>query len=114
MLEYQYSLKLKRLSHIAINSSAVDSLSHRSTGKWIADTLAKASACEVPESSAPPPFWKFSLELNTRIRPLGLPLTPEHHWYQCSRPGVSLALGFTRQDQTLIARFREEVAISKQ
>ncbi|GFX11818.1 uncharacterized protein TNCV_2996031 [Trichonephila clavipes] len=31
---------------------------------------------------------------------------PEHHWYQCSRPGGSLAHGFTRQDQTLLARFR--------
>ncbi|GFU48253.1 uncharacterized protein TNCV_4626701 [Trichonephila clavipes] len=43
-------------------------------------------------------------KLNTRTRPLGL--TPEHHWYQCSRPGGSLAHGFTRQDQTLLARFR--------
>ncbi|GFX61735.1 uncharacterized protein TNCV_2591781 [Trichonephila clavipes] len=32
--------------------------------------------------------------------------TSEHHWYQCSRPGGSLAQGFTRQDQTLLARFR--------
>ncbi|GFY12975.1 uncharacterized protein TNCV_665411 [Trichonephila clavipes] len=30
----------------------------------------------------------------------------KHHWYQCSRPGGSLAHGFTRQDQTLLARFR--------
>ncbi|GFT56348.1 uncharacterized protein TNCV_1861791 [Trichonephila clavipes] len=28
------------------------------------------------------------------------------HWYQCSSPGSSLAHGFTRQDQTLLARFR--------
>ncbi|GFW80999.1 uncharacterized protein TNCV_4803671 [Trichonephila clavipes] len=34
------------------------------------------------------------------------PPPPEHHWYQCSRPGSSLAHGFTRQDQTLLARFR--------
>ncbi|GFV11900.1 uncharacterized protein TNCV_1217751 [Trichonephila clavipes] len=46
-------------------------------------------------------------KLNTRIRPLGLPPPPEHHWYQCSRPGGSLAHSFTRQDQTLLARFRE-------
>ncbi|GFX67457.1 uncharacterized protein TNCV_3463461 [Trichonephila clavipes] len=52
----------------------------------------------------PSPFWRFSVELNTRIGPLGLP--PEHHWYQCSRPGGSLAHGFTRQDQTLLACFR--------
>ncbi|GFW44917.1 putative RNA-directed DNA polymerase from transposon X-element [Trichonephila clavipes] len=30
----------------------------------------------------------------------------EHHWYSCSSPGGSLAHGFTRQDQTLVARFR--------
>ncbi|GFX10448.1 uncharacterized protein TNCV_1868431 [Trichonephila clavipes] len=39
----------------------------------IADTLAKSGACEVPEPLAPLTFWRFSLELNTRIRPLGLP-----------------------------------------
>ncbi|GFT81120.1 hypothetical protein TNCV_955081 [Trichonephila clavipes] len=42
-------------------------------GNEIADTLAKAGACEVPEPSAPLTFLEFSLELNTRIRPLGLP-----------------------------------------
>ncbi|GFW82861.1 uncharacterized protein TNCV_3494311 [Trichonephila clavipes] len=52
------------------------------------------------------PFWRFSLELNTRIRPLGLIPPSEHDWYQCSRPGGSLAHGFTRQDQTLLARFQ--------
>ncbi|GFU88828.1 uncharacterized protein TNCV_4445051 [Trichonephila clavipes] len=54
----------------------------------------------------PSPFWRFTLELNTRIRPLGLPPPPEHHWYQCSRSGASLAHGFTRHDQSLLARFR--------
>ncbi|GFV13877.1 uncharacterized protein TNCV_523561 [Trichonephila clavipes] len=33
-------------------------------------------------------------------------ITPEHRWYQCSRPGSSLAHCFIRQDQTLLARFR--------
>ncbi|GFV75768.1 uncharacterized protein TNCV_1756961 [Trichonephila clavipes] len=32
--------------------------------------------------------------------------SPEHHWYQCSCPGGSLAHGFTRQDQTLLVRIR--------
>ncbi|GFW24408.1 uncharacterized protein TNCV_606541 [Trichonephila clavipes] len=54
----------------------------------------------------PSPFWRSSLELNTRIRPLGLPPSPKHRWYQCSRPGGSLAHGLTRQDQTLLTRFR--------
>ncbi|GFT25056.1 uncharacterized protein TNCV_179681 [Trichonephila clavipes] len=44
--------------------------------------------------------WASLQTLNTRIRPLGLP--PEPHW--CS--GGSLTHGFTRQDQTLLARFR--------
>ncbi|GFU40869.1 uncharacterized protein TNCV_2466641 [Trichonephila clavipes] len=53
----------------------------------------------------PSSFWRFSLELNTRIRPLGLsPL--EHHWYQCSSPGGFLAHSFKRQEQTLLVRFR--------
>ncbi|GFU79061.1 RNase H domain-containing protein [Trichonephila clavipes] len=42
-------------------------------GNEIADTLAKAGACEVPEPSEPSStFLRFTLELNTRIRPLGL------------------------------------------
>ncbi|GFV48484.1 uncharacterized protein TNCV_32771 [Trichonephila clavipes] len=53
----------------------------------------------------PSPFWRFSVQLNAKIRPLVL-LPTELHWYQCSRPGGSLAHGFTRQDQTLLARFR--------
>ncbi|GFY01874.1 uncharacterized protein TNCV_1468621 [Trichonephila clavipes] len=44
--------------------------------------LYDSSACEVPEPS------------------------PVHHWYQCSRPGDSLAHDFKRQDQTLLAHFR--------
>ncbi|GFW63359.1 RNase H domain-containing protein [Trichonephila clavipes] len=102
--------KLKRLStshqiHLQWIPSHIDL-----EGNEIADTLAKAGACEVPKPSL---FWRFSLELNTRIRALGLPLPPENHRYQCFRPGGSLAHGFTRQDQTLPARFRE-MAISKQ
>ncbi|GFW75383.1 transposable element Tc3 transposase [Trichonephila clavipes] len=30
----------------------------------------------------------------------------EHHWYQCSLPGGSLAHSLTRQNQILLARFR--------
>ncbi|GFW72803.1 RNase H domain-containing protein [Trichonephila clavipes] len=64
--------KLKRLStshqiHLQWIPSHVDL-----EGNEIADTLVKASAYEVPEPSAPSPFWRISLELNTRIRPLGL------------------------------------------
>ncbi|GFU39883.1 uncharacterized protein TNCV_3840371 [Trichonephila clavipes] len=73
-------------------------------GILIQDPL-RAGACGVPETSALLTFWRFSLELNARIRLLGFP-PPEHYWYQCSRPGDFLAHGFTRQDQTLLARFR--------
>ncbi|GFW37799.1 uncharacterized protein TNCV_4630041 [Trichonephila clavipes] len=66
---------------------------------WPRLTLARYQSRQHPS-----PFGRFFVELNTRIRPLGL--LPEHHWYQCSRPGGSLAHGFTRQDQTLLARFR--------
>ncbi|GFY30147.1 uncharacterized protein TNCV_3090551 [Trichonephila clavipes] len=49
----------------------------------------------------PSNFWRFShLNKTTWILP------PEHHWYQCSRPGGYLAHFVTRQDQTLLAHFR--------
>ncbi|GFV92183.1 hypothetical protein TNCV_1896191 [Trichonephila clavipes] len=38
----------------------------------IADTLAKAAACEVPEPSASSPSWRYCQKLNTRRRALGL------------------------------------------
>ncbi|GFX28358.1 hypothetical protein TNCV_596711 [Trichonephila clavipes] len=47
--------------------------SYNLEGNEITDTLAKDAACEVPEPSAPLTFLEISLELNTRIRPLGLP-----------------------------------------
>ncbi|GFV64366.1 uncharacterized protein TNCV_2502841 [Trichonephila clavipes] len=31
---------------------------------------------------------------------------PEHHWYECSRPGDSVAHGFNRQEQAILDRFR--------
>ncbi|GFU17111.1 RNase H domain-containing protein [Trichonephila clavipes] len=73
-------------------------------GNEIADTLAKVGACEVPEPSAPLTF--LVIFSRTKHQNKTAWITPEHHWYQCSRPGGSLAHGFTRQDQTLLARFR--------
>ncbi|GFT85004.1 RNase H domain-containing protein [Trichonephila clavipes] len=65
--------KLKRLStshqiHLQWIPSYMDL-----EGNEIADTLAKAGTRELPKPSAPLTFWRFSLELNTRIKPLGLP-----------------------------------------
>ncbi|GFX70111.1 uncharacterized protein TNCV_4615491 [Trichonephila clavipes] len=71
-------------------------------GIEIVDTL----AARYQSSQHPSPFLRFSLELNTRIRPLELSPPPEHHWYQCSRSGGTLAYDFKRQDQTFLARFR--------
>ncbi|GFT06397.1 uncharacterized protein TNCV_3355461 [Trichonephila clavipes] len=107
--------KSKTTFHIASNSSAVVSLSHiHLEGNEIADTLAKAGACEVPEPSAPLTFLEIFFRTKHQNKTTWI-TSPEHHWYQCSRPGGSLAHGFTRQDQTLLSRFRErEVAISKQ
>ncbi|GFT16338.1 hypothetical protein TNCV_2488891 [Trichonephila clavipes] len=80
--------------HIASNSSAVDSLSHRSKGKCeIADTLAKADACEVSEPSPPLTFLEIFSRTKHQNKTAAwiTPPPPEHHWYQCSHPGGSLA-----------------------
>ncbi|GFU99381.1 uncharacterized protein TNCV_1516211 [Trichonephila clavipes] len=53
------------------------------------------------------PIFPLSLSLSLSCWNQSLCIAAnEHHWYQCSRPGGSLAHGFTRQDQTLLSRFR--------
>ncbi|GFY07867.1 uncharacterized protein TNCV_4288031 [Trichonephila clavipes] len=49
-------------------------------------------------------FWRFSLELNTRIRPFGLPLRAT--LVSMFSSWRLLGKSFTRQNQTLLARFR--------
>ncbi|GFW72129.1 RNase H domain-containing protein [Trichonephila clavipes] len=99
--------KLKRLStshqiHLQWISSHIDLERNE-----IADTLAKAGTCEVPEPSAPLTFSEiFSRTKHQNTTAWITSPPPEHHWYQCSRPGGSLAHGFARQDQTLLARFQ--------
>ncbi|GFX50333.1 RNase H domain-containing protein [Trichonephila clavipes] len=81
-------------------------------GNEIADTLAKAGARELPEPSAPLIFLEiFS---RTKYQNKTAWITPQ------STIGINvlvlegpLAYGFIRQDQTLLARFRE-MAISNQ
>ncbi|GFX35573.1 integrase catalytic domain-containing protein [Trichonephila clavipes] len=46
--------------------------------------------------------------MTTRIIP------PEHHWYQCSRPEGSMARGFNKQEQTILARFRSQLRVEPQ
>ncbi|GFV57170.1 RNase H domain-containing protein [Trichonephila clavipes] len=74
-------------------------------GNEIADTLAKAGTCEVPEPLAPLTFLEIFSRTKHQNKTAWI-TPPEHHWYQCSRPGGSLSHGFTRQDQTLLARFQ--------
>ncbi|GFW82085.1 hypothetical protein TNCV_200721 [Trichonephila clavipes] len=70
-------------------------------GNEIADTLAKAGACEVPEPSAPLPFLKiFSRTKHHRIRPLGSPHTHSPIvGLVCSHPRIPRAhqAGFSRR-----------------
>ncbi|GFW02368.1 RNase H domain-containing protein [Trichonephila clavipes] len=94
--------KLKRLStshqiHLQWILSHIDL-----EGNEIADT--KVGACEAQSRHPPSSFWRFSLELNTRIRRLGL--TPQSPIDINVLVLEALAHGFTRQDQTLLARFR--------
>ncbi|GFU41513.1 DUF4817 domain-containing protein [Trichonephila clavipes] len=71
----------------------------------IAETLVKVGACEVPESSAHLTFLEIFSRTKHQNKTAWIPPS-EHHRYQCSHPGGSLVHGFTRQDQTLLARFR--------
>ncbi|GFY34269.1 RNase H domain-containing protein [Trichonephila clavipes] len=74
-------------------------------GNTTADTLAKAGACELPQPSAPLTFLEIFSRTKHQNKTACI-TPPEHHWYQCSHPGGSLAHSFTRQDQALLARFR--------
>ncbi|GFY17521.1 RNase H domain-containing protein [Trichonephila clavipes] len=99
--------KLKRLSishqiHLQWISSHIDIERNE-----IADNLAKAGARELPEPSAPLTFLEILSRTKHQNKTAWItPPLQEHHWYQCSRPGGSLAHGFTRQHQTLLVCFR--------
>ncbi|GFT63730.1 uncharacterized protein TNCV_423621 [Trichonephila clavipes] len=74
-------------------------------GNETADTLAKAGSYEVPEPSALFTFLEIFARTKHQNKTAWI-VPSEHHCYQCSRPGGSLAYGFKIQDQTLLARFR--------
>ncbi|GFW80603.1 RNase H domain-containing protein [Trichonephila clavipes] len=74
-------------------------------GNEIADTLVKAGARDLLEPSAPLTFLEIFSRTKHQNKTAWI-TPPEHHWYQCSRNGGSLAHGFTRQDLTLLAHFR--------
>lgn len=74
-------------------------------GNEIADALAKAGACETSTPSAPLTFLETFSRIKHENKTTWI-VPPEHLWYQCPRPGGSLAQGFNRQEQTVLARFR--------
>ncbi|GFY32868.1 uncharacterized protein TNCV_4024921 [Trichonephila clavipes] len=74
-------------------------------GNEIADTLARADACEVQKPSTLLAFLEIFSRTKHQNKPAWI-IPLEHHWYQCSSPRGSLAHGFTRQDETILARFR--------
>ncbi|GFU32933.1 RNase H domain-containing protein [Trichonephila clavipes] len=78
--------KLKRLStshqiHLQWIPSHTDL-----EGNEIADTLAKARACEVPQPSAPLTFLEIFSRTKHQNKTAWITAPPEHHWY---RPGVA-------------------------
>ncbi|GFY32869.1 uncharacterized protein TNCV_4024931 [Trichonephila clavipes] len=75
-------------------------ISNHIEGDEIADTLPKPGAQELPV-----PFSEISARTKHQNKTAWI-IPPELHWYQCCRPGGSLARGFTRQDETILARFR--------
>ncbi|GFX21158.1 uncharacterized protein TNCV_4367371 [Trichonephila clavipes] len=102
---YIKQLALERIGDIPIDAVQWIPFPVDLEGNEIADTLAKAGACEVPEPSAPLTFLEIFSRTKYQNKTAWI-VPAEHHWYQCSRPGGSLAHGFKRQDQTLLARFR--------
>ncbi|GFX59622.1 RNase H domain-containing protein [Trichonephila clavipes] len=74
-------------------------------GNEIADTLAKAGACKAPEPLAPLTFLEIFSKIKHQNKTAWI-VPQEQHWYQCSRPGVSLVRCFNRQEQTILTRFR--------
>ncbi|GFV01763.1 RNase H domain-containing protein [Trichonephila clavipes] len=97
----------KEIWILSDSRSAIQHLSNWQNleGNEIADTLAKAGACEVPEPSGPLTFFEIFSRTKDQKRTAWI-VSLKHHWYQCSRAGGSLAHGFNRQEQTLLARFR--------
>ncbi|GFX72822.1 RNase H domain-containing protein [Trichonephila clavipes] len=76
-------------------------------GNKIEGTLAKAGVCEVSESSAPLTFLKIFSRTKHQNKTAWInPPSTIGINAHVLRPGSSLAHGFTRQDQTLLARFR--------
>ncbi|GBN18096.1 hypothetical protein AVEN_275066-1 [Araneus ventricosus] len=71
-------------------------------GNEIADALAKAGADDASVPSAPLTYLELFSRDKSRNKTIWI-IPPEHHWYQGSRPGLSLDCN--RRDQTTPTRF---------
>ncbi|GFX83664.1 RNase H domain-containing protein [Trichonephila clavipes] len=72
-------------------------------GNEIADALAKDSATQPTMNSAP---LSYSELHSTCINNKQSTVPPAHHWYETKRPGGSLSLQCSRQEQTIVTHFR--------
>ncbi|GFT41168.1 RNase H domain-containing protein [Trichonephila clavipes] len=69
----------------------------------IADALAKDGAAQPTMNSAPLTYSELH---STYINSKQSTVPPAHHWYEAKRPGGSLSLQCSRQEQTILTRFR--------
>ncbi|GFX02532.1 RNase H domain-containing protein [Trichonephila clavipes] len=72
-------------------------------GNEIADSLAKDGAAQPTMNSAPLTYSELH---STYINNKQLIYPPAHHWYEAKRAGGFLSLQCSRQEQTILTRFR--------
>ncbi|GFT15744.1 RNase H domain-containing protein [Trichonephila clavipes] len=74
-------------------------------GNGIADSLAKDGAVQHTMNSSA----LIYLELHsTNVNSRQTTVPPAHHWYEAKRPGGSLFLQCSREEQTILTRFRSD------
>ncbi|GFX32122.1 RNase H domain-containing protein [Trichonephila clavipes] len=72
-------------------------------GNEIADSLAKDGAAQPIMNSVPLTYSELH---STYINNKQSTVPPAHHWYKAKRPGGSLSLQCSRQNQTILIHFR--------
>ncbi|GFU08077.1 RNase H domain-containing protein [Trichonephila clavipes] len=74
-------------------------------GNDIADSLAKDRAAQSTKNSAPLTHSELH---STYIKNMQSTVSPALHWYEAKRPGGSLSLQSSRQEQCILTRFRRD------